>query len=113
MFNTISNLRRKTDMYGDVHFISFLGATLSRLAYMDDNKFLNSYNQIIGRVIQPKILQGINNVDSNNLGDLIDDQKTAAENLNRDIWPVLLSVWNASNSPFCIALKLPLSPDPP
>jgi hypothetical protein len=75
MFNTISNLRRKTDMYGDVHFISFLGATLSRLAYMDDNKFLNSYNQIIGRVIQPKILQGINNVDSNNLGDLLDDQK--------------------------------------
>ena len=75
MFNTISNLNRKTDMNGDVHFISFLGSTLSRLAYMDDNKFLTSYSQIIGPVIQPKILQGINNVDSNNLGDLLDDQK--------------------------------------
>lgn len=62
-------------MNGDVHFISFLGSTLSRLAYMDDNKFLTSYSQIIGPVIQPKILQGINNVDSNNLGDLLDDQK--------------------------------------
>ena len=62
-------------MYGDIHFISFLGSTLSRLAYMDDNKFLANYNQIIGPVIQPKILQGINNVNSNNLGELLDDQK--------------------------------------
>lgn len=75
MFNTISNFSRKADMYGDIHFISFLGSTLSRLAYMDDNKFLTHYSQIIGPVIQPKILQGINNVDSNNLGDLLDDQK--------------------------------------
>ena len=75
MFNTISNLSRKTDKYGDIHFISFLGSTLARLAYMDDNKFLTSYSQIIGPVIQPKILQGINNVDSNNLGALLDDQK--------------------------------------
>jgi len=62
-------------MYGDIHFISFLGSTLSRLAYMDDNKFLANYSQIIGPVIQPKILQGINNVNSNNLGELLDDQK--------------------------------------
>jgi hypothetical protein len=75
MFNTISNLSRKTDKYGDIHFISFLGSTLARLAYMDDNKFLTNYSQIIGPVIQPKILQGINNVDSNNLGALLDDQK--------------------------------------
>lgn len=75
MFNTLSNISRKTDMYGDIHFISFLGSTLSRLAYMDDNKFLANYNQIIGPVIQPKILQGINNVNSNNLGELLDDQK--------------------------------------
>lgn len=75
MFNTISNISRKPDKYGDVHFISFLGATLSRLAYMDDNKFLTNYSQIIGPVIQPKILQGINNVDSNNLSLLLDDQK--------------------------------------
>jgi len=75
MLNTISNLNRKADRYGDVHFISFLGATLARLAYLNDNNFLTSYNQIMGPVIQPKILQGINGVDSNNLGDLLDDQK--------------------------------------
>lgn len=75
MFNTISNFSRKVNRYGNVHFISFLGATLSRLAYMDDNKFLANYSQIIGPVIQPKILQGINNVNSNNLGELLDDQK--------------------------------------
>jgi hypothetical protein len=75
MFNTINNLSRKTDKYGDIHFISFLGSTLARLAYMDDNKFLTSYSLIMGPVIQPKILQGINNVDSNNLGLLLDDQQ--------------------------------------
>lgn len=75
MFNTISNLSRKSDKYGDLHFISFLGATLARLAYMNDNKFLTSYSQIMGPVIQPKILSGINGVDANNLGDLLDDQK--------------------------------------
>ena len=42
MFNTISNLSRTADKYGDIHFISFLGATLSRLAYQDDNKFLEN-----------------------------------------------------------------------
>ena len=75
MFNTISNFSRKADMYGDVHFISFFGSALSRLAYMDDNKFLTSYSQIMGPIIQLKILQGINNVDSNNLSTLLDDQK--------------------------------------
>ena len=75
MFNTISNLNRKADKYGDVHFVSFLSAALSRLAYMDDNKFLTSYSQIMGPVIQPKILQGINSVSPNNLFDLLDDQK--------------------------------------
>lgn len=82
MFNTISNLSRKADKYGDVHFISFLGATLSRLAYMDDNKFLKSYNAIMGPVIQPRILQGINSVSSNNLAELLDDQNIFG--LNKD-----------------------------
>ena len=40
MFNTFKNLSRKSEKYGDVHFISFLGAILSRLAYLNDNKFL-------------------------------------------------------------------------
>jgi len=74
MFNTINNLNRKADKYGDVHFISFLGATLSRLAYFDDNKFLTNYNSIMGPVIQPKILQGINNVSATNLEALLNDQ---------------------------------------
>ena len=73
MFNTISNLSRKSDMYGNLHFISFLGATLSRLAYMDDNKFLTSYSRIMGPVIHPEILKGINDVNYNNLSELLDD----------------------------------------
>ena len=75
MFNTFSNLSRKSDKYGDVHFISFLGATLARLAYFDDNKFLTQYTSIIGPVIQPQILSGIDGVDSNNLRELLDDEK--------------------------------------
>ena len=74
MFNTLSNSTRKSDKYGDVHFISFLSATLSRLAYLDDNKFLKSYSEIMGSVIQPIILQAINSVKQDNLSMLLDDQ---------------------------------------
>ena len=74
MFNTINNLSRKADKYGDIHFISFLGATLARLAYFNDNKFLSKYNAIMGPVIHPKILQGINGVPATNLAALLDDQ---------------------------------------
>ena len=74
MFNTLSNSSRKADKYGDIHFISFLSATLSRLAYLDDNKFLKNYSDIMGPVIQPKILQSINNVKEENLASLLDDQ---------------------------------------
>ena len=72
--STSEDLTRVKHRYGNVHFISFLGAVLSRLAYFDDNKFLDKYNQIMGPVIQPKILQAINNVASNNLGALLDDE---------------------------------------
>ena len=74
MFNTLSNINRKSDMYGNIHFISFLGSTLARLAYMDDNKFLTSYSKIMGPVIQPKILHCINNVNYTNLADLLNDE---------------------------------------
>jgi hypothetical protein len=74
MLNTISNFSRQSERYGDIHFISFLGAILSRLAYLNDNKFLTSYNSIMGSVIHPQILQAINGVDSNNLPLLLDDQ---------------------------------------
>jgi hypothetical protein len=82
MFNTIKNFSRKADKYGDVHFISFLSATMARLAYFDDNKFLNNYSAIMGPVIQPKILQGINSVDANDLSSLLDDQRIFG--LNKD-----------------------------
>ena len=74
MFNTIKNINRKAEKYGDVHFISFLGAVLSRLAYFNDNNFLKKYNAIMGPVIQPKILSSINGVSQDNLQLLLDDQ---------------------------------------
>ena len=75
MFNTISNFSRKSDKYGDVHFISFLGASLARLAYLTDNNFLKNYTEIMGPIIPANILQGINSVSPNNLTELLDDQK--------------------------------------
>jgi len=75
MFKTISNINRSSDKFGDIHFISFLGSTLSRLAYLNDNKFLTNYSAIMGPIIHTKILQGIDKVDSTNLADLLNDQK--------------------------------------
>ena len=74
MFNTISNLSRKADRYGDVHFLSFYGSVLARMAYLSDNRFYSHYTDIMGPIIQPKILQAINSVSSNNLEALLDDQ---------------------------------------
>jgi hypothetical protein len=82
MFNTIKNFSRKSEKYGDVHFISFLGSVLARLAYLNDNKFLTSYNSIMGPVIHPKILQSINNVKHENLDLLLDNQTLYG--LNKD-----------------------------
>jgi hypothetical protein len=74
MFNSVRNLNRKTEKYGDLHFISFLSAILSRLAYLNDNNFLTNYNKIMGPVVNRQILQAINDVDQNNLAKLLDDQ---------------------------------------
>ena len=82
MFNTLNNFSRKSDRYGDVHFISFLGATLARLAYFDDNKFLNQYTAIMGPVIYPQLLADIDSVDANNLRELLNDEKIF--NLNNE-----------------------------
>ena len=71
----VNNLSRQSHKYGDLHFISFLSAILSRLAYFNDNKFLRKYNSIMGPVILPKIMQAINNVDSNNLEQLLNDEE--------------------------------------
>jgi hypothetical protein len=108
MFNTLSNLNRKADMYGDVHFISFLGSVLSRLAYMDDNKFLTNYSQIIGPVVQQKILEGINNVDSNNLGLLLDDEKIfGLDKSSSDIFSEYEYQYKGKNYIDFIKLKMP------
>jgi hypothetical protein len=108
MFNTISNLNRKADKYGDIHFISFLSATLSRLAYLDDNKFLKNYNSIMGPVIQSKILQGINSVSPNNLSDLLDDQKIFGLNKDQnDIFANYEYQYNGKNFIDFIGLNMP------
>jgi len=108
MFNTISNLSRKADKYGDIHFISFFSSTLSRLAYLDDNKFLDSYNSIMGPIIQPKILEGINSVGPNNLSDLLDDQKIFGLNKGaNDIFANFEYQYNGKNFIDFIALNMP------
>ena len=72
----MSNMSRKADKYGNVHFISLYGAILSRLAYANDNKFLNLYNQIFGPVIITEILKDINKISPENLKAEINDQST-------------------------------------
>lgn len=71
---TFSNAFRTADKYGDLHFISLLGTTLSRLAYLDDTYFLQNYIAIMGPIILLPILKKINDVDPNNLDALLDDQ---------------------------------------
>lgn len=75
MLNTFKNLSRKGHKYGDVQMVSFLSAILARLAYCNDNTFLKYYSSIMGPVILPQIMQGIDSVDPNNLKDIIDDEK--------------------------------------
>jgi hypothetical protein len=108
MFNTISNFTRQAERYGEVHFISFLGAILSRLAYLNDNKFLTSYSQIMGPVIQPKILDAINKVDSNNLSALLDDQTIFGLNKDQnDIFSNYEYQYNGKNFIDFIGLNMP------
>lgn len=68
-----STYTRKAEKYGSLHFISFLSATLSRLAYFDDNNFLKNYNSIMGPVISEKYLTAINSVPSTELDKLLND----------------------------------------
>lgn len=65
---------REKDDYGDLHFISLLGATLSRLAYFNDNLFLQNYMAIMGPVILPEFLTAIDKVPSTDLDALLNDQ---------------------------------------
>jgi len=74
MFNTLRNFSRKADRYGDLHFLSFYGAVLSRFAYLNDDNFYKNYVTVMGPIIQPQILQAINSVKSDNLESLLDDE---------------------------------------
>ena len=67
MMNTFSNMSRKSDQYGNVHFISLYGSILSRLAYMNDNTFLDCYCKIFGPVVSLQILQAIDSVSANEI----------------------------------------------
>ena len=108
MFNTIKNFSRKSEKYGDVVFISFLGSILSRLAYLNDNKFLTSYNSIMGPVIHPKILQSINNVKQENLDLLLDDQTLFGLNKDsNDIFKNYEYNYKGKNHIDFIALNMP------
>ena len=73
--NIYKNYQRQKEPFGDVHFISFLSATLSRISYQNDNDFLKSYTSIMGPVINREILDCINKVPSTNLEELLDDEK--------------------------------------
>lgn len=87
MSSTLTNFSRKADKYGDLHFVSFLGAILSRLAYFNDNNFLKRYGEIMGPVIFPEILHAIDNVSSENIYDLLDDEKIFKLNDNSNTLP--------------------------
>ena len=107
MLNTISNFSRNSERYGDINFISFLGAILSRLAYLNDNKFLTSYNSIMGPVIHPQILQAINNVNQTNLDLLLDDQTLFGLKESNDIFQNFKYQYKGKNYIDFIKLNMP------
>jgi hypothetical protein len=57
--------------YGNVHFISFYSAVLSRFAYFSDKNFLEQYNKIIGPIIPISILTAMNSI--RDIPDILDD----------------------------------------
>jgi hypothetical protein len=81
---------KKADKIGNMHFISFLSSTLSRLAYFNDNKFLTKYCAIFGPIIHSDILTKIDSVTHDKLEMLLDDQ-TLFDLLNSDIKKTVFS----------------------
>lgn len=71
--------------YGETCFMSFYAASVTRMSYFDDNKFIQFYTQIIGNVIPTSILSGINRVvlEGSDLNNLFNDEY--AFNLNNDV----------------------------
>jgi len=67
-FTRTSNTEKN---YGDVHFISFYSAVLSRFAYFSDKNFLEQYNKIIGPIIPMPILSAMNSI--GDIPEILDD----------------------------------------
>ena len=67
-----SSSGKEKDMYGGIPFILFYSSVLSRLAYMDDTNFLDSYSKIFGNVITKERMEQI---DAAPINDLLDDEK--------------------------------------
>jgi len=106
--STVQNVTRKSDKEGNVHMISFLSAILSRLAYFNDNKFLVQYSAIIGPVIQPVILKGINSVSQDKLSELLDDEKIYGLNgSSQDIFKDYHNIFQGNTHIDFIALNMP------
>lgn len=74
------------DLYGNVHFISFFSAVLSRLAYFNDTNFLAQYNKIIGPVIPNSILKDMNAIST--ISDILDDESMFRLQDNTNRYPV-------------------------
>lgn len=72
MLKTFSNLSRKSDKYGNVHFISFYSSVLSRLAYFSDEYFLEKYVSIFGPIINENIMKCIDSAED--ISALLDDE---------------------------------------
>ena len=70
---TLANLSRAADKYGDVHFISFYSAILARLAYTNDNNFLNFYKSIFGPIIPSELMKSMDQI--TDFKDILNDEK--------------------------------------
>lgn len=98
-----------TNNYGNTCFMSFYAAVLTRLSYLDDNKFIQCYNQIIGNVIPDSILTGINDVvttsskPGGDLNNLFDDEIAF---LNKGTFEIYKNVEGKSRIDY-VAMNMP------
>jgi len=72
--------------YGNVHFISFYSAVLSRFAYFSDKNFLEQYNKIIGPIIPLSVLTAMNSI--KDIPEILDDESVFDLNNNPNGLPI-------------------------
>jgi len=72
--------------YGNVHFISFYSAVLSRFAYFSDKNFLEQYNKIIGPIIPAPILTAMDSI--KDIPQILEDETTFDLNNNPNNLPL-------------------------